>query len=231
MHVGNSGPGRLLVIALANLAVATLLMESVRAQVVPPTRESVRARHRNVLDDRPGKDAIVTRQRLFSIPFAIDNPAKPPREIYLFVSGDRGARWSLYQKRPAADRKFDFQAGKDGEYWFAVGTDTVRIRPDRNTRPEKVVIVDTDLPRIDLRVTVLSPGRLSARWYAADDTLSPGTFRLSYRTDASTDWKQIDVILPRDTSPEFDGEVSWMVADSGTVEPTFPARSMISPRT
>lgn len=162
--------------------------------------------------------AVVTRQTLFSIPFAVEDQAQRPSEIYLFVSGSRGKRWSFYQKRPARDGKFDFQAGRDGEYWFAVGTDIVRISPDQNTRPEKIVIVDTELPKIDLEVVALQPGRLSAKWFAVDPTLSSSTFRLTYQTESSPEWKRIDVILPRDQANEFDGEVSWMVNETGTIE-------------
>ncbi|MCA9216572.1 MAG: hypothetical protein KDB27_26060 [Planctomycetales bacterium] len=202
---------------LASCALLAATATALRGQVVPPTSEQPprSTPERNRSSD--SATAVVTRQTLFSIPFAVEEQPKSPREIRLYVSGNRGRRWVLYQKRPAAGRKFDFQAGRDGEYWFAVATDTVPRKITQDTRPEKIVIVDTDRPRVDLKVSVLQEGRLSARWYASDPTLSPGTFRLSYRTDESSDWKKIDVILPRESSAEFDGEVSWQVHDEGTI--------------
>jgi hypothetical protein len=157
--------------------------------------------------------ATVTRQRLFSIPFSVNERADPREELQLFVSGDRGQRWTLYQTRPTTAAKFDFRAGLDGEYWFVVGSSRSNARPGQSTQPDKIVVVDTQIPQIDLKVDLLDAGKLTATWSARDARLDAQTFRLSYRAQSDRDWKAIDVVLPARSEDTFQGEASWMVFD------------------
>jgi hypothetical protein len=136
----------------------------------------------------------------------------PPGEVQLFVSGDLGRRWSLYQTRPTTAHKFDFQAGQDGEYWFVVGSDRNRAKPQPGTKPDKIAVVDTQRPRVELRVEQIAAGKITASWSADDAHLDAQTFRLSYRLDADEDWKAVEVVLPRSSETLFSGEASWMVS-------------------
>ena len=57
----------------------------------------------------PGKD-IVTRQAVFSIPFTgSDLTVNAPKEVQLYVSSDRGRRWSLYQRQHPSTGQFRFR--------------------------------------------------------------------------------------------------------------------------
>jgi len=58
----------------------------------------------------------------FTIPFEIEESANSIREIELFVSKDRGRRWTSVARKPVESKKFTFRADTDGEYWFALRT-------------------------------------------------------------------------------------------------------------
>lgn len=156
---------------------------------------------------------ILTRQRLFSIPFYLNPQVRPPQEVLLFVSGDQGQTWSLYQRRRALDQKFDFQAGGDGEYWFVVRTDQDGQPPDSNVKPEKIVVVDTVAPELTVTVDVTPSGSLQGRWHAADENLDHTTFRLQYQVPGEDQWLPVTVDLPspEPQRTEYDGRVSWTV--------------------
>ena len=169
----------------------------------------------------------ITKHRVFSIPFFISDKSLTPGEVFLFVSGDQGRNWKLYQRRAPKVAKFDFQAGVDGEYWFVVGTDRNQFVPKEGTDPDKKVIVDNRQPTINLQLESSSDGRIRATWKSYDTTLNAKSFRLSYRTTASPNWKALEVVLPDQLEDAFDGEASWMVADQdGTVEVTAQISDM-----
>lgn len=80
----------------------------------------------------------------------------------LFVSNDNGRNWLMYQQRQPHEGRFDFQASRDGEYWFIVRTnfdgDT-----RANTRGQKVVIVDRTPPYSRFRPKSAATARLLPR--------------------------------------------------------------------
>ena len=86
-------------------------------------------------------EPIVTKERLFSIPYYLNPNTQRPAEVHLYVSGDQGDNWFHYQKRLPEQGKFDFQAGEEGTYWFVVRTDRDSRRPDKSALPEKIVTV------------------------------------------------------------------------------------------
>ena len=139
---------------------------------------------------------IVTRQRLFSIPFYLNPQARPPQEVLLYVSGDQGRAWSLYQRRRAIDGKFDFQAGGDGEFWFCVRTDQDSLPPTDKAQPEKVVVVDTAEPEMSMNIQVSPSGFLKGRWRVLDPNLDASTFQLQYQLAGEDRWRPVTVDLP-----------------------------------
>ena len=73
----------------------------------------------------PSPAPIVTQQRLFAIPFhvnQVNDPARQPVEMQLYVSADHGTHWDLYTKAQPTQQHFVFRAADDGEYWFAIRT-------------------------------------------------------------------------------------------------------------
>jgi hypothetical protein len=93
-------------------------------------------------------EPVVARQHLFAIPFQVgrvDDPARQPVELQLYVSGDRGAHWTQYAKAPPTQKHFMFRAGADGEFWFAIRTidRSGQSRPETINTPGLRVVVDT----------------------------------------------------------------------------------------
>ena len=99
------------------------------------------------LSSVPAGAPIPCNQRSFSIPFEVhnDGSADPPKEIELLYSADRGTRWFLVKRVPIEEKKFDFTAPSDGEYWFIFRTITLSgvIRSANQSGPQLRVLVDT----------------------------------------------------------------------------------------
>jgi hypothetical protein len=70
---------------------------------------------------------VETASKKFSIPFEIqtDSSPDPVREVELLVSEDFGTHWKTAGKIRSDAKKFEFNAEKDGEYWFAFRTITL----------------------------------------------------------------------------------------------------------
>ena len=168
-----------------------------------------------------GVTPITTQQRLFSIPFFLNPNSQQPAEIHLFVSGDQGDNWFHYQGRRPDQRKFDFQAGEDGTYWFVVRTEhqaNKPNKPNKSTKPEKIVVVDQIQPDLELSLQIGPTGELIASWQAEDVTLDQQSFRLAYRSSATQTWQPVVVPnkLTVSTGSKTNGRQSWSVSRDAT---------------
>lgn len=159
---------------------------------------------------------IATRQTLFSIPFQIDQPNDPrqqPVEVQLYVSANRGARWDLSARAEPSKRQFLFRAGGDGEYWFLIRTvdRTGQVRPQYNTNPGLIVVVDTNQPVLQLDAQRGEAGQVVARWQLTEPHLNLESFRIQYRTTSTQPWQSVAVDPTRlnAASAMQSGEVSW----------------------
>ena len=167
----------------------------------------------------PGVEPIVTQERLFSIPFYL-NPRQPlPSELSLYVSGNKGRQWTLYQKRTPDQQRFDFQAGDEGEYWFVVRTPFTSINPSEQSSPEKIVVVDQTDPQLEVKIEQGSSGQIKAKWTAQDSYLDTSTFRINYQNPGDETWHPVTVRLPVTTGDsKFEGDVTWLAeAEQGDV--------------
>ena len=167
----------------------------------------------------PGVEPIVTQERLFSIPFYL-NPRQPlPSELSLYVSGNQGRQWTLYQKRTPDQQRFDFQAGDEGEYWFVVRTPFTSINPSEQSSPEKIVVVDQTDPQLEVKIEQGSSGQIKANWKALDSYLDTSTFRITYQNPGDETWHPVTVRLPVTTGDStFEGDVAWLAeAEQGDV--------------
>lgn len=160
---------------------------------------------------------IYTNKSRFRIPYNSD-PAEMrklgAREIRLYVSDDRGAKWEMAQSVPPDAGKFQYQAQKDGEYWFSVRTvDTQdRMYPDEDvSQPGLIVIVDTTPPKLDLRLTQISPGRVALAWNAEDTNLDPAQLKMEFVQPGTTEWQMVGIV------PKAADSTEWSVPGSGTV--------------
>ena len=129
---------------------------------------------------------------------------------------DRGRAWNLYQRQAANATGFQFNAAEDGEYWFAVRT-VDKLQPpgaehnlNNNFQPELKVIVDTRIPRLDLRASADATGQVMAEWLVHDPNLAAHTFRLQYQ-DPNGRWQDVEVQTPdeRDVRQQWDGRAQW----------------------
>jgi hypothetical protein len=129
----------------------------------------------------PSPTRIVTGQRSFVIPFALDPPSEPSLavvEVRLLLSRDRGGSWEVAQRAEPKATRFNFRAPDDGEYWFSLQTvdRNGRSFPADAPRAGLIVVVDSSQPAA--RGTVDSPAASanetrSQPWPADDKTDVP----------------------------------------------------------
>ena len=165
----------------------------------------------------PANQPIHTNKTRFRIPFKYD-PAEMQRlgarEIRLYLSTDRGLQWKLAQTVDPRQRKFDFVAPADAEYWFAVRTLDGRGQlhpPGVTLEPGLKVVVDTSSPVLDVNLRQDEPGRVELTWSASDLNLDPTTLRLEYLQAGAANWQTVSVI------PQAVGHTSWSAPQGGMV--------------
>lgn len=162
----------------------------------------------------------MTRQRDFGIPFKLTANNAAAAEVHLYVSSDQGRDWKLYQRLNANSKAFQFRAPNDGEYWFSVRTVDRRGQPISvaTNQPELKVVVDTQLPRMNLRVSQDHQGQATAEWIAEDPNLAAHTFQLQYR-ELGGQWQNADIVTPAqdEWQQEWRDYVQWPIgaADRG----------------
>lgn len=142
----------------------------------------------------PKRDVIYTRQQVFRIPFDIEpsqDGRRQPQEVELHVSDNHGQQWHLAKVVPPQAQGFVFRAPRDGEYWFVVRTidgmgNRLPAAVDEQGRPlptvpEMKVVVDTQLPQLDLRVMRGYAGEILIQWRCGDHHLAANKPNIEYR--------------------------------------------------
>jgi hypothetical protein len=166
-------------------------------------------------DDAPAGKPLFTQKARFRIPFQFD-AAEMRRlgavEIQLFVSTDGGANWNREQSVDPTAGKFSFEAPANGEYWFAVRTidRAGKIFPEGPPEVGLRVVVDSQMPQLDLRVEALGRERVSLSWDAADPNLDPASLKIEWRDEVSREWQTVGIYAAAS------GQTSW--ATRGAVE-------------
>jgi hypothetical protein len=165
----------------------------------------------------PVAQPVHTNKSRFRIPFKYD-PAEMQklgaREIRLYLSADRGLTWRLGQTVDPRERKFDFVAPGDGEYWFAVRTLDGRgqLHPaGAGLDAGLKVVVDTTPPALEVKLRQVEPGKVELTWTAADPNLNVTTLRLEYMQAGGTNWQQVSII------PQASGRTAWSAPQGGFV--------------
>ncbi|MEM7316043.1 MAG: hypothetical protein AAF497_23145 [Planctomycetota bacterium] len=142
---------------------------------------------------------IATRDNVFYVPFTQPDMSGPPhlrpKVIELFVSGNHGRDWSLYQQRSPDENRFTFRAGVDGEYWFAVRTLDQSGKPSvqRISNPEMIVIVDRREPKLSVAAQVAPDREVHTQFTATDPEITRESLEIEYRTQADETWKKVAV--------------------------------------
>lgn len=142
------------------------------------------------------------------------------REIRLYVSTDLGVRWQQAQAVAPQPGKFNFQAPRDGEYWFCVRTLDARnqLHPaDEAIHPGLQVIVDTTPPQLALSLRQVAPGRVLLSWNARDEHLDAARLRLEYVQAGTTNWQTVPVVPKAADSTEWNVPQGGLVAVRGMI--------------
>jgi len=160
---------------------------------------------------------VYTNKTRFRIPYRFDAAEMQrlgSREIRLYVSVDAGQHWQHVQSVAPQQGKFEFQAPRDGEYWFAVKTvdSANRLHPDGNQMQAGLrVIVDTRPPALQLNLTQTQRGQIQVRWSAVDPQINLSTLKLEVVEPGATRWTPITI------SARQTGKTTWPVRKTGLV--------------
>ena len=171
---------------------------------------------------RPQVPTLNYNKDTFYIPFNADvlSPEITATEVLLFVSGDKGQSWQLYQRQAPSAKRFAFRAAIDGEYWFAVRT-SMADNTEATTsglEPELKVVLDTKKPELDLSAALLNASEAGVVWGIKDANLAPNTLRMEYRTSSVGVWQPILPSAVKTIEQGYTGETTWQL--------TQPAESM-----
>lgn len=176
-------------------------------------------------DSQPATAKKLTyNQNTFYIPFNAGTAITPDlsaKEVLLFVSGDKGASWQLYQRQAPAAQRFAFRAAIDGEYWFAVRTlfgddEANDLPPLQGVEPELKVQIDSEEPRLDMSAALINPKTAGLIWGISDPNLDPNTLKMEYRTSAVGIWQPIIPTTIKNVENGYSGEVSWQLTQPAT---------------
>ncbi|MBL8826189.1 MAG: hypothetical protein JNM18_04335, partial [Planctomycetaceae bacterium] len=149
--------------------------------------------------------------------------AKFSTEVQLHVSEDRGSTWKLSSRVAPDQREFKFQAPHDGEYWFLVRTRdaTGQLRPDGPPLPQMRVLVDTQLPQLNVKALRGPNGELNVKVRASDVNLQLEGAKITYQT-VTGEWRNVALeTLSRDPEAKpgenvFCGESTFWATDLAT---------------
>ncbi len=167
--------------------------------------------------DEPPPRPVVTRQNWFSIPYHISparSPQQQPVEVQLFVSDDGGRTWQLHERVAPEKGQVSFQAIRDGQYCFCIRTldKSDRLHPSRNKRPEMIVVVDTESPRLELHAQRGPRGDVTAHWRIEELHLKRESLKVEYKTSAGDgQWQAlaIDPLQIDSSGLVHTGTVTW----------------------
>jgi len=118
-------------------------------------------------------------------------------EVKLWITSDNGRNWRELAKPPVGETSVRVPLPGPGTYGFYLSaTDKAgnRIRPpSRRTRPQVVMLTDTDAPRMEL-LSKLEGRAFSARdvvivkWKAVDQNLGPRPITVEFSADGGDTW-------------------------------------------
>ncbi|TWT65435.1 hypothetical protein Pla123a_49030 [Posidoniimonas polymericola] len=151
-------------------------------------------------------ETVVWGQDVFVIPYKWSGGSDrgSVREVVLYLSENHGGDWKEVTRARPDVQSFMYRAPADGEFWFAIRTiDNAGGKwPAGPMQPELRVVVDTQLPKVQITRATLTPeGGLSVEANAADPQLDPNGATISYQHPATGAW----VDVPATVAPGFAG--------------------------
>jgi hypothetical protein len=159
------------------------------------------------------QDKIYSRQKAFRIPFQIPDPTeqKQLQEVQLYVARN-GGKWEKYTSAPPdvppEKRSFTFRTDQDGEFWFAVRTmdrkGNLNPAEDADMQVGLRVIVDSEVPKIELRPMTGTGREIGFEWEVQDRNVDLETLKMEYRVEGQEAWRAVPGVAQK-----FFGQVSW----------------------
>ncbi|MBI3463601.1 MAG: hypothetical protein HY000_11160, partial [Planctomycetes bacterium] len=167
------------------------------------------------------QEKIYCRQKAFKIPFQIRDPAeqKQLQEVQLYVARN-GGRWEKYTAAPPdvppEKRSFTFRADQDGEFWFAIRTldkhGAYNPEDEAQLQADLRVVVDSEIPRIELRPIPGNGREVGVEWDIQDRNLDLDSLKLEYRVEGQDTSQPVPGVVPK-----FIGRVTWIPDAPGRV--------------
>lgn len=146
------------------------------------------------------------------IPFQVDLTGQPPAEIHLEVSEDRGRTWAVYHRSDVRGRQFNFQAARDGEYWFRLKTLDRFGTPIENPGEPMHIVIDTTKPTGELLIDMDTQGDLQGEFRLLDTALDTTSVRMEFQTDTASQWEEVQCELEPGVAPgEWVGFGKWSI--------------------
>lgn len=146
------------------------------------------------------EDVWATNKRTFRIPIDIQPQRRQEiRQLFLYVSTDKGKSWEQYQAVPPSSNGFTFNAKQDGEYWFRAAAINRQgnQEPDNLYKgpPDQKVLVDTRGPVVRLADVNRQGSNVLVRWEIQEEMPDIDSFRVKYRaeTDSPLNWRELRV--------------------------------------
>ena len=139
---------------------------------------------------------ISTRQNQFFIPFEVA-PAlrKDVQEVELAYSTDHGENWYAYQKTSLEQKRFQFSAKNDGEYWFIFRLihQNGEVKLAQATIPSVRVLVDTKSPEIQLNAKRGKVNEVIIDWQIEDTALAGNVPEIYLSYDLNVTWIRLAI--------------------------------------
>ncbi len=163
-------------------------------------------------------ELVRTHHQSFSIPFRIPKASDvdaTAQRVVMSVSKDLGITWqSAGEVLPTAG-SFQYQADRDGEYWFRIRVIDVKGRTRGGAGPDMRVLVNAVGPRLVAHVWKGPDGEIMCRYAATDDSLHVEGMKFEYRTRVGAEWKALAAvgILSRESPAHLVGEEIWWAGD------------------
>jgi hypothetical protein len=173
-------------------------------------------------DSPAAQKKFYSRKSTFRIPIRIDEKERDSiQELQLFVRMPDGV-WGCTEHADVTQTAFSFQANRDGEYWFCIVTVDKAGKPTpadpTKEDPGLIVVVDTQMPEIDVRPLGSGAGHSYLQCKLADANPDYASMRIEYQSTDGT-WKALESVpntvgvvqLP--AADTFDGRIRLHVAD------------------
>ena len=155
---------------------------------------------------------IITRLSQIDIPFAISAANQQKVEsVELVYSLDQGKNWHHYQYLKPSEKKFEFNAADDAEYWFVIRAKfkTGEVRQLGPT-PSARAIVDTHPPQLTLNARRNTSGEVIIEWSIEDAVLKKSGFpTISLSYDSNITWMTL-AVDPKNVKREGNRETGYV---------------------